>query len=235
MATRKWGLTIDPDGTMRTSICRAKRPGTGRCHHFAHVKDAETAQKYIALHQLQPDLMKIVDYDKDMKSLSSAVRDYLEDRGVQVEHTPADENVSILDTWFHGDRKLADKILGDAQEANVIPSIKANRSVTSSVKDLVKDGVKVKVDGNRFAGMSMEYDSELDTDVWMTANGLNADKLDGDAPVTIMVANGSDENAAVGHVRSSWAHHEDNDDLLSEERREDFKNAGYASLHGHKV
>jgi hypothetical protein len=235
MTTRRWGLTIGADGMMHTSICRAKKPGTGRCHHFTHVRDAETAQRYITLHQMQPDLTKIVNYDRDVKSINGAIRDYLEDRGIKIEYAPDDENVSVIDSWFHGDRKLAKKILGDAQESGVIPKIEAAKSVREDVGDLVRDGVKIRVEGDRFTGMNPDKDSDLDSDVWMTANGITSRFLDGDAPVTIMVADGKDENAAISNVRSNWSNDSEDDNLLSEKRKKDFATAGYASLHGRTI
>lgn len=253
-STRRWGLMVGPDGTMHTSICRAKKPGTGRCHHFAHVRNAETAQSYIALHQLQPDLMKVVNYDRDVTSLNGSIRDYLDERGIKIEYDPSDKthdknaHASILESWFHGDRKLAKRVLGDAQESGVIPKIRVADSVRTDVSKLVSDGVGVRVEGNRFSGMSPESDVKLDSDVWMVANGINEeyvvnndDENVEDAPVMIMVAEGTGESSAISNVRSGWtsenhyavpvgAHEEtDADDAPS------IEDIGYASLHGKTV
>jgi hypothetical protein len=227
-----WGLTVDKNGVMQSSICRAKHPGSGRCNHFAHVKNAASAQKYIVLHQLQPDLMKVVNYDKDVNSLHESVKDYMSDRGVDVEYTPTEDGVNIIDTWFNGDRKLAERILGEAQEEGVIPKIKASDTVRTDIHDLTVAGVKVEVDGDRFAGMNPEADVSLDTDVWMTANGLSHKMIDGEAPVTLMVAEGAEEAHASDKIRSNWSKDQSLDSLISEERRSDFEHAGYASLHG---
>lgn len=233
MATRRWGITVDKDGNIHPSICRAKpgNEGTRGCHHFFHVANKKEAENYVKFMALHKNDAGIVDYSKDVNSLYDGLKTYIINHGGNDKDLPEGSNAPILQSWFRGDAKKASGILSEAQDSNAIPKIKTTKTMRNDIRNLIASGIKVEVTGNRYIGLGTEKSSEMDTDVWMTANEISMKSYDGEAPVSIMVAGGSDEMNAASKVRSKFV---EDETIVSKEMHDDFKKAGYVSLIGHR-
>lgn len=226
------GITKNTDGTLSAGPCKAKpgNEGTGRCHHFMHAGSRKEAERFISSAAMHPGLVDAVDVSRDLTSMPDALQDYLVRRGVSPEDLP-DGDVSIKSRWFHNDSSKAGKYLQEAQDEGVLPKIKAVESVRKSVTELVSAGVRVTASADRVLLKTPEEEAR-ETDVWMVANGIDAGRpLEGEPPVTLMVAEGKQEMAAAAGMRSAYV--QDSPLVMSEERAADLANADYASLAGH--
>lgn len=233
MATRRWGIAIDKDGNIHPGICRAKpgNEGTRGCHHFFHVANKKEAEDYVTLMATHRNDTNIVNYSADVNPIAERLRTYMMKHGDRND-LPDDPSQPILQSWFHNDQKKAKAIIDEAQSSKAIPVMKTTKTVKSDIQKLVSSGVKVEVTANRFTGLDTKRTSELDTDVWMTANDIPTKQYKGEAPVTLMVSDGAEEAHAAAKVRSKYV---DEKPGVSNELHEDFMhNAGYVSLMRHR-
>lgn len=228
------GITKNVDGTLSAGPCKAKpgNEGTGRCHHFMHARSRKEAERFISNAVMHPGLVNAVDVNRDLANMPDTLRDYLVKRGADPDDLP-DGDVSIKSRWFHNNSKKASEYLKEAQDEGVLPKIRAVESVRKSVASLVDSGIRVTASADRVLLKTPEEEAR-ETDVWMVANGIDVRQpLEGDAPVTLMVAEGKQELEAATGMRSTYV--QDSSLVMSEERAKDLANAEYVSLVGHSV
>lgn len=225
------GIMRNADGTLSAGPCRAKKPGTGNCPHGWHAGDMKEAQRFITNMTMHPGLLDAVDVNRDLDSMPDKLHDYLVARGIAEEDLPdGDAGVSIRSRWFHNDPEKAERYLQEAQDEGVLPKIRAVESVRASVAALVESGVKVSASADRVILKTPEQEAR-ETDVWNVANGIPTKSIEGEAPVTLMVAEGKQEGLAASEMRRTYV--EDKFLAMSQDRAEDLANAEYASLIGH--
>lgn len=226
------GIMRNADGSLSAGPCRAKpgNEGTGKCKHFMHVKTKKGAEQYISMMTTHADTMQVVDFARDVNSMSDDLAQYLQKRGFKPDDLPTDTDVPIMSSWFHNDSAKAEKFLREAQEEGVLPKITTSREFSSAIASFMNSGVKVEVCADRIVGLKTQADVNHETDVWMTANKVSMRSIGGEAPLTLMVDEGKSEREAAGNVRAKYV--EKPAVEMSEARREDFETAGYACLHG---
>lgn len=226
------GIMRNADGSLSAGPCRAKpgNEGTGRCKHFKHVTSKKQAEQYISMMTTHADAMQIVDFSRDVNSMSDNLSQYLQKRGFNPDDLPTDTEVPIMTSWFHNDSAKAEKFLREAQEEGVLPKITTSKEFSAAIASSVNSGIKVEVCADRVVGLKTPADVNRDTDVWMTANKVSMKSISGEAPLMLMVDEGKSEREAANNVRDKYTGEPANE--MSDARREDFATAGYACLHG---
>lgn len=220
---RRMGIIRNPDGTLTTSLCRAKEgnEGKGKCHHFAHGTSAEM-KALVAEYTMKKEsgMLDGVDYPRDMKSVKLSLREYLISAGYSPQKLK--ETGSIEDDWFGGDREAYLKALGDAADEGPLGDLKSSEEVVEAVKDLTDKGIKVEVTTDRMVGLR----DDSDTEIWGDLNGVSGLDLEGEAPVVIMSGSGDYEQPASESVREKGSVRVK---PLDDEEREELKDMGYVS------
>lgn len=199
---RRMGLTRNADGTLTMSLCRAKpgNEGKGRCPHFAHGTREQMSQ-LITEYTVKKDsgMMDGVSYQRDMFSPQLAFREHLISTG----HSPRDlnEDGDIVDEWFDGDREEYKKAVKTAVEEGALGNFHADEDIREDVGELTGKGIKVSVVSDRMIGIRDNYDA--DTSIWMTANDVDGEPLDGEPPVQIFTGEPDNEAEATDDIRDS--------------------------------
>lgn len=197
---RRMGLTYNADGTLTMSLCRAKpgNEGKGRCPHFAHGTREQMSQ-LITEYTVKQDsgLMSGVSYKRDMFSPQLAFREYLISSG----RNPKDlnEDGDMTDEWFNGDEEQYRRAVKEAVDEGALGNFKADDDIREDMGSLTDRGIKVSVVSDRMIGIRDDYDS--DTRIWMAANDVDGDMLDGEPPVQIFTGDPEDEGEATRDVR----------------------------------
>lgn len=224
------GIYKKKNGGYGFSVCKSKpgNEGLGRCHHFKHVNSPKAAEQYIRIMVENPNMAKIIDFDRDFNSLEGGLESYATVKGKNAEKQDNTSAKNIVKNMFGGNIVAARDAISKAEKDGVIPHINATASVKNGVKELAKNHVSFAVCADKITDLKDNSSAISETAVWSLANGVDEENSGGeDSPLLIMVANGEQENNTVNSVRNHHITDSTINNGLTPDEREELEKANY--------
>lgn len=224
------GIFKKKNGGYGFSVCKSKpgNEGLGRCHHFKHVNSRKAAEQYIRIMVENPNMAKIIDFDRDFNSLEGGLESYVTVKGKNSESQDNTSAKNIVKNMFGGNIVAARDAISKAEKDGTIPHINATASVKNGVQQLVKNHISFAVCADKITDLKDNSGAATDTAVWSLANGVDEENNSGeDSPLLIMVANGEQENNTVNSVRNHHITDSTINNGLTPDEREELEKANY--------